>query len=85
MPTGPLVCARKRRSAEQARAEAAGEPAGAIGILGDGGELEGFGARLPKLLVDGYLAAFNTDDAAALLRAAISRSESASKVAHLLW
>ncbi|MDF1489430.1 DUF6553 family protein [Tessaracoccus caeni] len=75
----------KRLSAEQVRAKAAAEAAGAIGLLGDSGVLEGVAARLPRLLVDGYLSAFDSDDAASLLRAAISRSDSASKVADLLW
>lgn len=82
---GAVLFGTKRLSAEQVRAKAAGEAAGAIGLLGDGGALQGFAARFPRFLVDGYLAAFDTDDAASLLRTAITRSESASKVADLLW
>ncbi|HMT87951.1 MAG TPA: hypothetical protein PKE40_16555 [Arachnia sp.] len=82
---GSMLFGTKRLNADQIMAKAAEETAGAIAILAESGVLEGFAARLPRLLVDGYLAAFQNDAAASALRAAVTRSDSASKVADLLW
>lgn len=82
---GSMLFGTKRLKPEEIRAKAAGEAAGAIGLLADADALEGFARRLPRLLIDGYLAAFDDDDAAGLLRAAITRSDSARRIAELLW
>lgn len=82
---GSMLFGTKRLNPAQIMAKAAEETAGVIAILAESGVLEDFAARLPRLLCDGYLAAFRAEDAATQLRNAISRSESASKVAELLW
>ncbi|MEZ5088007.1 MAG: DUF6553 family protein [Tessaracoccus sp.] len=82
---GAILFGTKRMNGTQIMNKAAGETAGAIAVLANSGALEGFATRLPRVLVDGYLGAFTAEDAAAALRAAVARSESASSVAELLW
>lgn len=74
----------KRLEADQLEAKAAKDAATIIGALAEAKALDGFAARLPGLVAQGFTGAFGAE-AEAALRVAVGRNAAASRIAPLIW
>ena len=61
---------------------AAAEAAGAVGVIVESGAVAGFAARLPALLVSGFVSATGPD-ANPMIRAALLKTPAAKHLEHL--
>lgn len=72
----------KRLERQQVLAKAAAEAAGAVGVIVESGAVAGFAARLPALLVSGFVSATGPD-ATPMIRAALLKTPAAKHLEHL--